>query len=49
MPYNAMKLNPVSFSTPESYSVMNAEGKAVISAVKKAEDQNRLVIRLFNP
>lgn len=49
MPYNAMKLNPVSFTTPESYSVMNAERKAVISAVKKAEDQDRLVIRLFNP
>ena len=28
---------------------MNAERKAVISAVKKAEDQDRLVIRLFNP
>lgn len=49
MPYNAMKLNPVSFNTPDFYSLVSSEGKAVISAVKKAEDQDRLVIRIFNP
>ncbi len=49
MPYNAMKLNPVSFNTPEYYSLFAAEGKTVISAIKKAEDQNKLIIRLFNP
>lgn len=49
MPYNAMKLNPISFNVPDSYSLLKLEGKSVVSAIKKAEDQNKLVIRIFNP
>ena len=49
MPYNAMKLNSVSFNTPDFYSLLKLEGKSVVSAIKKAEDQNKLVVRIFNP
>lgn len=49
MPYNAMKLNPAERQTPYLYSLMSLEGREVIlSALKKAEKSEALVIRCYN-
>ncbi len=49
IPYNAMKLNVTSHDMPASYSLFskNIEG-SVLSAVKKAEDDNALIVRVYN-
>ena len=50
IPWDAMKLNKAGFLTPGSYSLftMSPVG-CVLSAVKKAEDREDLILRLFNP
>ncbi len=49
MPYNAMKLNPADVGVPYSFSLMReTEGQAVLSALKKAEDEEKLVARFYN-
>lgn len=49
MPYNAMKLNPAERQTPYSYSLLRIAGDQVIlSALKKAEKKEALVIRCFH-
>ncbi|MBA5850208.1 hypothetical protein H2684_02620 [Clostridium sp. cel8] len=49
MPYNAMKLNEVDFTTPYSYSLLKEESKRVtLSTLKKSEEKNGLLIRFFN-
>ncbi len=49
MPYNAMKLNPSGLNTPYHYTLFTeTEGRAVISALKKAEDEDCLILRFFN-
>jgi mannosylglycerate hydrolase len=50
IPYNAMKLNVGEQNVPMSYSLLNkgVDG-AVISVLKKAEDDDALIIRLYNP
>lgn len=50
IPWNAMKLNPASFHTPERYSLLRMSTVGcVLSALKKAEDRDELILRLFNP
>ena len=49
IPYNAMKLNVAEQNMPAAYSLFckPVEG-AVLSAVKKAEDDNALIVRFYN-
>lgn len=50
IPYNAMKLNPSGIASPKSYSLFTQENPAlVMSTVKKAETENRLLGRFYNP
>lgn len=50
IPWDAMKLNRSSFTTPESYSLLALSPTGcVLSTLKKAEDRDELIIRLFNP
>lgn len=49
MPYNAMKLNPSDVNVPCAYSLMReTEGQAVLSVLKKAEGEEKLIARFFN-
>ena len=50
IPWDAMKLNRVSFTTPCSYSLLTlAPNGCVLSALKKAEDRDEMILRLYNP
>lgn len=50
LPYDAMKLNPAPFCTPRRFSLLAmAEQGPVLSALKKAEDRDELVVRVYNP
>lgn len=49
MPYNAMKLNPVDFKVPYSYSLLTQNDKnVVISTMKKSEKSEGIITRFFN-
>ncbi|EPO1790368.1 mannosylglycerate hydrolase [Cronobacter turicensis] len=50
IPWDAMKLNPSGITTPPCYSLlqMTSDG-AQLSALKKAEDREALVVRVYNP
>lgn len=49
IPYNAMKLNLEDVETPTSFSLFTKEiGGSVLSAVKKAENEDALIVRLYN-
>ena len=48
MPYNAMKLNEVDFTTPYQYSMLNIEDKEfVLSVLKKSENENGYILRAY--
>ncbi|OEE59792.1 alpha-mannosidase [Enterovibrio norvegicus FF-454] len=50
IPYNAMKLNVGEQNLPLSYSLLSkAKTGAVLSVLKKAEDDNALILRVYNP
>lgn len=50
MPYNAMKLNNSEVSTPYSYSLLKqCDENLVLSVIKKAEKEEGLIIRMYNP
>ncbi|POO87547.1 mannosylglycerate hydrolase [Clostridium sp. 3-3] len=50
MPYNAMKLNNSEVSTPYSYSLLKQyDENLVLSVIKKAEKEEGLIIRMYNP
>ncbi|EGU31065.1 alpha-mannosidase [Vibrio ichthyoenteri ATCC 700023] len=50
IPYNAMKLNVGEQNKPLTYSLLEKEQRgAVLSVLKKAEDEQGLVIRVYNP
>ncbi|WP_024295694.1 mannosylglycerate hydrolase [Lacrimispora indolis] len=50
MPYHAMKLNPTEISVPYQYSLLKIEEKQLIlSALKKAEKAEELILRCYNP
>jgi mannosylglycerate hydrolase len=50
IPWDAMKLNKMAFTTPESYSLLSMSPVGCqLSALKKAEDRDELILRLFNP
>lgn len=50
IPFNAMKLNPSSMPTPLTYSLLQEKSSnTVISTLKKAEKENKLVLRIYNP
>ncbi|MDX6911729.1 mannosylglycerate hydrolase [Hafnia paralvei] len=50
MPYNAMKLNLAPHQIPHHYSLLEMPRIGVmLSALKKAEDRDELIIRCYNP
>ncbi|MCP5716393.1 glycosyl hydrolase-related protein, partial [Klebsiella pneumoniae] len=50
IPWDAMKLNRASFTTPRSYSLLTlAPNGCVLSVLKKAEDRDEMILRLYNP
>ncbi|HFI1591047.1 TPA: mannosylglycerate hydrolase [Enterobacter hormaechei] len=50
IPWDAMKLNRASFTTPCSYSLLTlAPNGCMLSALKKAEDRDEMILRLYNP
>jgi len=50
MPYHAMKLNPTEIRVPYQYSLIKIEEKRLIlSALKKAEKADELILRFYNP
>ncbi|POP42882.1 alpha-mannosidase [Superficieibacter electus] len=50
MPWDAMKLNRSNILTPEHYSLFSMPATGCqLSVLKKAEDRDELIIRLFNP
>ncbi|ETI69942.1 mannosylglycerate hydrolase [Neobacillus vireti] len=50
IPHNAMKLNPSGVKTPLSFSFLQeTSNTSVLSTLKKAEKEDRFVVRFFNP
>ncbi|MDY0393747.1 glycoside hydrolase family 38 C-terminal domain-containing protein [Virgibacillus halophilus] len=50
IPYNAMKLNPSGINTPASFSLLREmNSDTVLSVLKKAEKEDELVLRIYNP
>jgi mannosylglycerate hydrolase len=50
IPYNAMKLNVGEQDKPLTYSLLKKQQKgAVLSVLKKAEDDDALIVRVYNP
>lgn len=50
IPWDAMKLNKAAFVTPESYSLLTMSLVGCqLSALKKSEDRDEVIVRLFNP
>lgn len=50
IPYNAMKLNVGEQNLPLTFSLLEKEKKgAVLSVLKKAEDSDALILRVYNP
>ncbi|OMQ22445.1 mannosylglycerate hydrolase [Serratia oryzae] len=50
IPFDAMKLNLAAFRTPLRFSLLSmAESGPVLSVLKKAEDAEALIIRVYNP
>lgn len=45
-----MKLNKAELTTPDSYSLLSMSPVGCqLSALKKAEDRDEIILRLFNP
>jgi mannosylglycerate hydrolase len=50
IPWDAMKLNRAAFTSPDSYSLLTLSPTGcLLSALKKAEDRDEMILRLFNP
>jgi len=50
IPYDAMKLNLTNNKTPSRFSLMQkCISGSVLSALKKAEDEEALIVRVYNP
>ncbi|WP_061040149.1 mannosylglycerate hydrolase [Vibrio coralliirubri] len=50
IPYNAMKLNVGEQNLPMSFSLLSKQKSgAVLSVLKKAEDEDALIMRVYNP
>ncbi|OON94923.1 MAG: alpha-mannosidase [Epulopiscium sp. Nele67-Bin001] len=50
IPYNAMKLNDETIDTPLNYSLLTvANPDTILSVLKKAQKEDALVVRAFNP
>ncbi|ELQ6106490.1 mannosylglycerate hydrolase [Cronobacter turicensis] len=50
IPWDAMKLNPSGITTPPCYSLLQMTSNgAQLSALKKAEDREALIVRVYNP
>jgi mannosylglycerate hydrolase len=50
IPWDAMKLNRSAFLTPDSYSLLALSPTGcLLSTLKKAEDRDELILRLYNP
>ncbi|ELY5930713.1 mannosylglycerate hydrolase [Cronobacter turicensis] len=50
IPWDTMKLNPSGITTPPCYSLLQMTSNgAQLSALKKAEDREALIVRVYNP
>lgn len=50
IPFDAMKLNKVSFNTPDVFSLLEKEKDGtILSVLKKSEKSEEIILRLFNP
>ena len=50
IPYDAMKLNLTNNKTPSRFSLMQkCISGSVLSVLKKAEDEEALIVRVYNP
>ncbi|WP_312949539.1 mannosylglycerate hydrolase [Superficieibacter sp.] len=50
IPWDAMKLNRSTLTAPENYSLFSMPSTGCqLSVLKKAEDRDELIVRLFNP
>lgn len=50
IPWDAMKLNKATFTTPVSYSLLTLSPVGCLpGALKKAEDRDEIILRVFNP
>ena len=50
IPWDAMKLNKAELTTPDCYSLLSMSPVGCqLSALKKAEDRDEIILRLFNP
>lgn len=50
IPWDAMKLNKAAFTVPDSYSLLSMSPVGCqLSTLKKAEDRDEIILRLFNP
>lgn len=50
IPWDAMKLNKAAFTVPDSYSLLSMSPVGgQLSTLKKAEDRDEIILRLFNP
>lgn len=50
IPYDAMKLNRAAFETPGTFSLLTMPSVGcMLSALKKAEDRDELIVRIYNP
>ena len=47
--YNRFSINPHELDLPEEFSLMELDSDLVVSAIKKAEDSDSIVLRAFNP
>ncbi len=50
MPFDAIKLHPPAVTAPKEYSLLDqSDDDAVLSAVKRREDDRGIILRFFNP
>lgn len=50
IPWDAMKLNKAAFTVPDGYSLLSMSPVGCqLSTLKKAEDRDEIILRLFNP
>jgi mannosylglycerate hydrolase len=47
--FNAMRLNPVNFYSPNKFSLFCLDGLGVLSTLKKCENSANILLRFYNP
>ena len=49
IPFDAMKLNKENILVPATFGLLELKGNAVLSVVKKSENDEYITVRIFNP